>query len=44
MKSNSYSMSQSLEVKLEAQRSSSVINLSDACIGDDGCQVLANFL
>lgn len=35
---------QSLEVKLEAQRTSSVISLDDHCIGDEGCIVLAGFL
>ena len=34
----------SLEAKLEAQRNSSVLNLQDCCIGDEGCHVLANFL
>lgn len=34
----------SLEAKLEAQRNSSVLNLQDCCIGDDGCHILANFL
>ena len=33
-----------LEAKLEAQRTSSVINLSDCYIGDEGCQILARFL
>eukprot|EP00347_Sterkiella_histriomuscorum_P005929 403354723 len=37
-------MVSNLEIKLEAQRSSSVINLDDCCIGDEGCQVLSNFL
>ncbi|CDW78421.1 UNKNOWN [Stylonychia lemnae] len=35
---------QTLEIKLEAQRQSSVINLDEFCIGDEGCQLLANFL
>ena len=35
---------QTLEVKLEAQRTSSVITLDDHCIGDEGCVVLAGFL
>ena len=34
----------SLEAKLEAQRNSPVLNLQDCCIGDEGCQILANFL
>jgi Ran GTPase-activating protein (RanGAP) involved in mRNA processing and transport len=34
----------SLEAKLEAQRNSSVLKLEDCCIGDEGCQTLANFL
>jgi Ran GTPase-activating protein (RanGAP) involved in mRNA processing and transport len=33
-----------LEAKLEAQRNSSVLNLQDCCIGNDGCHVLAAFL
>ncbi len=41
MRANNF---QSLEVKLEAQRNSSVITLDDHCIGDEGCIVLANFL
>jgi Ran GTPase-activating protein (RanGAP) involved in mRNA processing and transport len=41
---DSSSLLTNLEAKLEAQRSSSVISLSDHCIGDEGCQVLAHFL
>ena len=34
----------SLEAKLEAQRNSSMLNLKDCCIGDEGCHVLVNFM
>ena len=34
----------SLEARLEAQRNSSVLNLQDCCIGDEGCHILATFL
>ena len=34
----------SLEAKLEGQRNSSVLNLQDCCIGDEGCHILAAFL
>lgn len=34
----------SLEARLEAQRNSAVLNLTDCCIGDEGCHILASFL
>jgi hypothetical protein len=33
-----------LEAKLEAQRNSSMLNLKDSCIGDEGCHVLVTFM
>jgi Ran GTPase-activating protein (RanGAP) involved in mRNA processing and transport len=35
---------QRLEAKLESMRTSTVVNLSDCYIGDEGCQILARFL
>jgi NLR family CARD domain-containing protein 3 len=41
---DSLSKRRSLEAKLEAQRNSSMLNLKDCCIGDEGCHVLVTFM
>ena len=44
LKMDALTARKSLDAKLEAQRNSSVLNLQDCCIGDEGCHILAVFL